>query len=388
MINVLRLYCGKVSRSDQIRYARHEGIGPVVAYNCTNRCNLWCVHCYSDAGQQGQELDTDQAKALLAQLVQARCPVVLFSGGEPLLRPDIMDLLAYARSVGLQAAISTNGTLIDRTSARELARVGVHYVGVSIDGPEHIHDLFRRRPGSFRGAVGGIESCKAAGIRVGIRYTISVHNIEHIPFVFGLAKDLEVRRLCFYHLVVCGRACREDIPTPAQTRLAMDTILDNALASADGLDEVLTVGNHADGPYLLLCMAREGHPNLKMAWACLKAAGGNRSGIGIACVGPDGNVFADQFWRNYSLGNVMERPFAQIWHDEGNHVLRLIRQKDMSADPRCLGCCWFEICKGNARFRGPDPALANWVNEPACYLSDQQIHQGQIPSPAWDASSE
>lgn len=386
MINILRLYCGKQAKSDQLRYTRRADLGPVVAYNCTNTCNLRCVHCYSNAGKKTDELDTDQVKNLLAQLKIAGCPVVLLSGGEPLLRNDILEIAGFAQGIGLTVAISTNGTLIDRRLADKLAALSVRYVGISIDGPADANDRFRGVPGSFAHAIEGIESCKAAGLRVGLRFTITVHNWRYIGFVFDLARQMGIRRLCFYHLVRCGRATAADAPNPALTRSIVDTIIELTSRYADYLDEVLTVGNHADGPYLIMRMIREGNPLHQDALTCLRRAGGNRSGLGIACIGPDGSVYADQFWRNYSLGNVLQRPFAQIWYDQTNPLLRLIRNHEGFADPRCQCCRWFDICKGNYRFLGPDPDRSNWLNEPACYLNDGEVSCQRPPSCTCEAS--
>lgn len=380
MINILRLYCGKSSASDHLRYTRRADLGPVVAYNCTNICNLRCIHCYSNAGEKTDELNTDQAKDLLTQLKDAGCPVVLLSGGEPLLRNDIMDIAGFAARIGLAVAISTNGTLIDRKMADRLAALLVRYVGISIDGPADANDRFRGVTGSFARAIGGIESCKAAGLRVGLRFTLTVHNWPYLGFVFDLARHLGIRRLCFYHLVRCGRASPADAPDAGLTRSILDTIIELTGSYADHLDEVLTVGNHADGPYLIMRMIREANPLYQEALSCLRQAAGNRSGLGIACVGPDGNVYADQFWRNYSLGNVRQRSFAQIWYDPTNPVLSLIRNKEGFADIRCRSCCWFDICRGNYRFLGPDPDISNWINEPACYLNDDEVSYQRPPS--------
>ncbi|MBP8303787.1 MAG: radical SAM protein [Phycisphaerae bacterium] len=375
MINVSKLYCGVAGSSDPLRYARSGRTGPVVAYNCTRRCNLRCEHCYSSSGcdRAPDELSLDQAKALLGQLKQASCPAVLFSGGEPLLRDDLFDLLGEARRIDLRAVLSTNGTLIDRGVAERLAGLGVSYVGISIDGPPAFHDGFRRSPGAFQRAVEGIGHCRRIGLRTGLRFTITRENAGHVPFVFDLARDQGILRICFYHLVRSGRVADEAVPSPAQVRSAVDAILERTALCAAWIGEVLTVDNHADGPYLLMRMEREGHPGLGEAQALLLRAGGNRVGQGIACVGWEGSVYTDQFWRNHTLGNVLHRPFGEIWQDTSDPVLWRLRHKDRFADPRCKGCRWFALCRGNYRCLGPDAAAGDWLNEPPCYLTDAEI---------------
>jgi Fe-coproporphyrin III synthase len=375
MINVSKLYNGMAGPSDHLRYTPSAGVGPVIAYNCTRRCNLRCEHCYSRSGcdQAQDELTTEQAKGLLAQLKEANCPVVLFSGGEPLLRDDLFVLLAESRRLGLRTVLSTNGTLIDGDTARRLADLAVAYVGISIDGPPAFHDTFRQAKGCFQRALKGIGCCQEAGLRTGLRFTITPQNAGYVAFVFDLARDQGIRRICFYHLVRSGRAESGAAPSLAQTRSAVDTIIEKTAFSKAWVDEVLTVDNHADGPYLLLRMDREGHPGLDAARALLIAAGGNKVGQGIACIGWEGNVYADQFWRNHVLGNVKEASFGRIWQDTSDPVLRWLRHKDRFADPRCKRCRWFDLCKGNYRCLGPDSAEENWFNEPPCYLTETEI---------------
>jgi radical SAM protein with 4Fe4S-binding SPASM domain len=322
-------------------------------------------------------LTTAQAKDLLAQLKHAGCPVVLFSGGEPLLREDIFEVLAEARRLGLRTVISTNGTLIDATMAKRLKELEVGYVGISIDGPEAFHDAFRQVPGCFDAALQGMQQCRSAGLKTGLRFTMTRDNIRHVPFVFDLAVSQNVRRICFYHLIRTGRAVclHEESPGIDQTRQALDVIIEQTQqhVQAGQIDEVLTVDNHADGPYLLLRMQQEGHSRVDQATQLLAHAGGSRVGTGIMSVGWDGQVYADQFWREYPLGNVTQRTFAEIWHRNNDPVLMKIRAKDTWAHPRCRSCKWFSLCKGNYRFLGPDPGQEHWINEPACYLTDQEI---------------
>lgn len=378
MINVSKLYSGTPGQSDELRYEHTTTTGPIVVYNCTPRCNLRCLHCYSasDCARRDAELDTDQAKKFLAGAVEINAPVVLFSGGEPLLRPDLFELLAEAKRLGLRTVISTNGTLIDEQTAAKLKEASLSYVGISLDGPEQIHDEFRQSKGAFKATLKGIQNCLDAGLRTGLRFTITKSNCLQVPLVFDIAAENKIRRICFYHLIRSGRATKleSEVLTPQQTRDVVDVIMQKTdeFARKGLVDEVLTVGNHADGPYLCAKMQRQGR-SIDQPKHLLLANGGNRIGEGIVCVGWDGSVYADQFWRSYSLGNVTQKSFREIWTNENEPVLKKLRNKDKFADKRCLKCKWFDLCKGNFRFLGPDPASKNWLLEPACYLTDDEI---------------
>ncbi len=379
MINISKLYCNLAGESDDLRYHKPKTFGPIAVYNCTARCNLQCLHCYSSSDPTcvRDQLTTEQAKQFLSQLPAANVPVVLFSGGEPLLREDLLELMAEARRLKLRTVISTNGTLITREVAQQLAELELSYAGISLDGQEPFHDEFRQVIGSFRKAIRGMENCRAAGLRTGLRFTITKLNASQVPAIFDIAVETGIRRICFYHLVSSGRATDlgEQSPSLQQTRDTIATIIDKTreLVDKDLVDEVLTVGNHADGPYLLVRMQQENHPDFDEAKRLLLSNGGNRVGEKISCVSWDGTVYADQFWRNYPLGNVTERPFAQIWTDETDPVLHKLRHKETFADPRCLKCQWFALCKGNYRFLGSDPSDEHWRNEPPCYLTDAEI---------------
>ncbi len=379
MINVSKLYCGLAGQSDALRYSSEKTHRPIAVYNCTTRCNLKCLHCYSSSGasKSASELSTSQAKELISQLADYRCPVVLFSGGEPLLREDIFELIAHAGKVGIKAVISTNGTLIDKTQAAKLAGAGISYVGISIDGPEPFHDKFRASKGSFQATMQGFANCRKAGIRMGLRFTITKHNAGQIEAVFDIAETAAIRRICFYHLIRMGRAkdMEDAVLSQQQTRLVVNTIIDKTdqFVNDDLVDEVLTVGNHADGPYLVTRMKRENSPLAPQAVNLLLANGGNRIGQNISSINWDGEVYADQFWRNYPLGNVTEKTFADIWDNSSDPVLHKLRNKSEYRDRRCAKCKWFDLCKGNFRFLGSDSSIESWQNEPACYLTDEEI---------------
>jgi 12,18-didecarboxysiroheme deacetylase len=391
MIGISKLYCGQVEPSDALRYGRHSGKlpshllqfsedkKPVVVWNMTRRCNLRCVHCYAKAlDESGRDaISTEQGKALLDDLAAYGAPVALFSGGEPLLREDLVELAKHAVGKGMRAVISTNGTLITKQKARELKEVGLSYVGISLDGGEAVHDKFRATPGAFRKALEGIANCQAEGLKVGLRFTVNRRNAGEVPVLFDLVRDLEVPRICFYHLVYSGRGSeliKEDLDH-AETRALLDLIMDHtrALFDAGTPKEVLTVDNHADGPYVWLRLKREDAGRAGEVFELLQYNEGNSSGRGIGCISWDGQVHADQFWRCHSFGNVLERPFSQIWDDPDIELLQKLKDKKAYVGGRCVRCRFLSVCAGNFRARAEARHGNVWAEDPACYLTDEEI---------------
>ena len=391
MIGISKLYCGTVAPSDVLRYgARSARLPshllqfsadkkPVVVWNCTRRCNLKCVHCYSHSAdvRYPDEMTTDEGYALLEDLAAFGSPVVLFSGGEPLMRDDLPELISRARKLGLRAVLSTNGTRITEAVAGRLARIGLSYVGVSLDGMEAANDAFRGVAGAFGQALAGIRNCIRAGVKVGLRFTINRRNAADVPAIFDLIRDENIPRACFYHLVYAGRGAalmNQDLDHDA-TRRMVDLIIDRtAELHAQGLaKEVLTVDNHADGPYLYLRMLREGNPRAADVLKLLQMNGGNSSGNGIGCVSWDGSVHPDQFWRHASLGNVRRRKFSEIWTDLGNPLLARLKDKRPFVTGRCARCRFLDVCGGNFRVRAEAATGDLWAPDPACYLSDEEI---------------
>jgi 12,18-didecarboxysiroheme deacetylase len=391
MIGISKLYCGTVEPSDALRYGRmssklpshllqfSKDKRPVIVWNITKRCNLKCVHCYAHAKDMAfdSELSTLEGKHLLDDLADFGVPVILFSGGEPLTRKDLPELAEYAVKKGMRAVISTNGTLITPEKAQILKKIGLSYVGISLDGMEEINDRFRGVKGAFKAALQGIENCKNAGIKVGLRFTINKSNSAEIPKIFELLEDMEIPRACFYHLVYAGRGTelvKEDL-SHEESRNAVDLILDLTKKLHDkGLSkEVLTVDNHADGPYLYLRLLKENPERAREVLELLQMNEGNSSGIGIGCISWDGEVHADQFWRHYSFGNVKDRPFSEIWTDTSDPLMRKLKQKKKHAKGRCATCRWLDICAGNFRVRSEAVTGDIWAPDPACYLTDEEI---------------
>ena len=375
MISISTLYCGRRLPSHRLRYGRPSEAGPVVVYNCTARCNLACAHCYSasTAAAPGDELSTPEAKRLLDDLAALGTPVVLFSGGEPTLREDLPDLVAHAAGAGVRAVISSNGTTITPAAARRLADAGAAYVGVSIDGTEQTHDSFRGYTGSFAAAMTGIDACRHAGVKVGLRMTLTRRNAAQIEDVFGLLTAHEIPRVCFYHLVYAGRGAglRGDDLSPDQRRDALDRIM--GLAAAHEQVEVLTVDNHADGPYVYLRLLREDPARAPEALDLLRANRGNASGVRLACVRPNGDVLPDQFSDGQRLGNVGDRPFGEIWTDGSSELLAGLRRFPRQVTGRCGRCRWLEVCNANLRARAEAATGDFWASDPSCQLTDEEI---------------
>ncbi len=394
MIGISKLYCGTVEPSDALRYGRDskrlpshllqfsKDKKPVVVWNMTRRCNLKCVHCYAQAKDMEfkNELSTEEGKALIDDLAAFGSPVMLFSGGEPTMRKDLPELAAYAREKGMRAVISTNGTLIDKDLAKKLKAVGLSYVGVSLDGVRETNDKFRGMKGAFDAALRGLHNCQEEGIKVGLRFTINKQNVRDIPAIFDLLEEENIPRVCFYHLVYAGRGSTmvdEDL-SPEESRKAVDLIMERtkALHEKGFPAEVLTVDNHCDGPYIYLKLLKENPERAAEVFELLSMNQGNSSGIGIGCVSWDGSVHADQFWRHYSFGNVRERPFSEIWTDQSDELMAGLKHRkpliQANAD-RCAKCKWFDVCNGNFRVRAEAVYGNVWADDPACYLTKEEI---------------
>ncbi len=391
MLSVTRLLTGTASPGDALRYGRLTGRmpphllhfsadkKPVVVWNLTRRCNLFCMHCYSDSHDRAYpgELTTKEGRALLDDLAEFGVPTVLFSGGEPLTRPDLFELAAYARDRGLRCVLSTNGTLITPEAARKIQRCGFSYVGVSLDGIGPVHDKVRGKKGAYEAALAGLRRCRDSGSRVGLRFTVHKRNVDQLAAIFDLLEREDIPRCCVYHLAYAGRGGRiraYDL-SPTETRRAVDHIFERAQGfHRRGLDkEVLTVDNHADNVYLYLRVRQEQPQRVEEVHQMLTWNGGNQSGIAVASVDPGGNVHADQFSWHYSFGNVRERPFGTIWTDTSEPRLALLKDRKSHLKGRCRSCRYLDICNGNLRVRAESCFDDFLAPDPACYLTDEEV---------------
>ena len=382
VLNVTALL-GSPSATDGLRYGHGSRMRsgaerrPVVVWNCTRRCNLACRHCYSDStAQRYDELSHEEGMAFIADVADFGSPALLLSGGEPFMRPDLLELMQEARDRGLAVTISSNGTMVSPARARAVAAAGVRYVGISVDGRQPEHDAFRGRRGAYRRALGGIAALRAEGVRVGVRVTLTASAIAALPDIFELVEREHINRACFYHLVPAGRGVAQESVDPAAARAAVEQIFGWAegLVERGAPTEVLTVDNYADGPALYLRTLARDPERAAGIRESLSWNGGarNASGRGLAAVDWLGRVKPDQFWGGPILGSVRERPLSQIWTDPPEELQRLRRRSD-NLQGRCAGCGYRDLCGGGLASRALASGRGLEGSDPGCHLTDREI---------------
>ena len=353
--------------------------GPVVIWNLIRRCNLACRHCYSisaDVDFAG-ELTTPEIERTMDDLKAFGVPVLILSGGEPLLHPDLFPIAQRAKAMGFYVGLSTNGTLIDDALLPRIAAVGFDYVGISLDGIEATHDRFRRKEGAFAASLAGVRRCRDAGIKVGLRFTLTQDNAHDLPALLALMETERVDKFYLSHLNYGGRGNvnRKTDAVFRTTRAAMDLVFDTAWRHLESgrPREFVTGNNDADGVYMLQWVRarfpeREAHLR-----AVLAQWGGNSSGVNIANIDNLGHVHPDTFWWDYTLGNVRERPFSAIWRDASDPLLAGMRAVPRPVQGRCAECAYLDVCGGNTRVRAWQLTGNAWAEDPGCYLDDDEL---------------
>jgi len=358
---------------------KQEPSGPVVVWNLIRRCNLACKHCYSISADKdfSGELSTQEVYAVMDDLDAFGVPVLILSGGEPLLRPDIFDISRRAKDGGFYVGLSTNGTLINADNIRDIAGAGYNYVGISLDGIGETHDRFRRMQGAFDASMHAIRLCQDLDIKVGIRFTMTADNSHHLPEMLQLLDDYDIDRFYFSHLNYAGRGNvhRNDDAIFEATRKCMDLLFDTCWRYVEQgkRKEFVTGNNDADGVYLLSWIQQHFPDRVQHMRAKLEQWGGNSTGVNIANIDNLGNVHPDTMWWNYSLGNVRDRPFSQIWPDISDPFMAGLKAQPRTLKGRCGQCDHIQICNGNTRVRAYQLSGDFWAEDPGCYLSDAEI---------------
>jgi len=355
---------------------------PVVIWNLIRRCNLTCKHCYTTSADINfpNELSTPEIYTVMDDLKAFKVPVLILSGGEPLLHPDIFNISRRAKDMGFYVALSSNGTKISADNIDEIAAINYQYIGVSLDGIKDTHDQFRRVKGSFDQALHGIRLCLEKDIKVGLRFTLTQDNAQDFPALLQLMDEHNIDKFYLSHLNYGGRGNknRKDDAHFAMTRAAMDLLFETSYQwLKEGKDrEFVTGNNDADAVYFLHWVARHFPDKVEHIKAKLEQWGGNASGVNVANIDNLGNVHPDTFWWHYDLGNVKDRPFSEIWLDTDDPLMAGLKQQPRPLEGRCATCHYQEICNGNTRVRAAQTTGNFWAEDPGCYLTDSEIAIG------------
>ncbi len=359
--------------------------GPVVIWNLIRRCNLTCKHCYATSADIdfAGELSTPEIHRVMDELHAFGVRVLILSGGEPLMHPDIFAIASRAKAMGFYVGLSSNGTLVTPQNIARLVELDLDYVGVSLDGLREIHDRFRRRAGAFDESLAGIRLCVKEGLKVGMRFTLTADNAADLPGLLALMRREGVDKFYLSHLNYAGRGNRNRMSDAAgdMTRTALDLLIRQCLEdiAADRRTEFVTGNNDADGVYLYHWVRRNMPDSAPRLRRMLQAWGGNSSGVNIANIDNLGKVHPDTMWWDYTLGNVRERPFGEIWNDTSDPLMAGLKQARRPLKGRCAACSHLDICGGNSRTRAWQLTGDPWSEDPGCYLSDEEIGVSGLP---------
>ncbi len=383
MIPVSVMVTGKGTVSVRIkgRYAPgspsrfSEELRPVVFWNITYACNLRCEHCYINAGPEPRkdELGRERLLGVAREIVELGLPLVIFSGGEPLLKREFWDVAAeLAGRERPRLALSTNGTLVSRDVARRLRSLGFSYVGVSLDSltPE-AHDRFRGVKGAFEAAVGGIRNAVEEGLDVGLRTTVTRWNYREAARMVDLAAKLGARRVSYYVLDSIGRArlIVHDLPTRGQLREFVDAIMSKA-RDYEGVVEVELVRSNFAGIYIADRLSRT--PDEFRRHLSLISAQGD-CGRKTISIYPDGTVRPCQFIDQYVIGDLRTQSLRGILSLDNLELLRFVKLYEGLRGPRCGSCPFRVVCGGGSRGRAEAAAGDFWGDEPLCFIDPLEI---------------
>ncbi len=321
-------------------------------WESTSRCNLSCVHCRRlETEDSDNELSTDEVKKVFDSVSDLGKPVVVFSGGEPLLRDDWEELAQYAGSLSLPTALATNGTLINDKTASQVVKAGFRRVAVSLDGPDpQTHDEFRGLSGAFEKAIAGIKALNRVGMPIQINSTIAAHNADRIDDLYELAEFLNAVAIHLFLLVPVG--CGLEIAKTHQLSAkryerVLGWVCDKQLASEKSLELRVTCA-----PHYYRIAAQRG--------ATLTSERGCLCGLSVVFVSHTGEVFPCGYLPK-SCGSVRNKYLAQIWNNSA--VFNNLRNLDLEG--KCESCDFKAIC-GGCRARA-FAATGNYLaSEPFC----------------------
>ncbi len=346
--------------------------GSIVIWNFTNRCNLSCLHCYSKASLDSVDtLTTETIKKTIDEFVQNKIKFIIFSGGEPLVRKDIFEIASYAKSKGIVTYLSSNGLYINNSNAKQIVAT-FDYIGVSIDGDEATHDVFRGLKGSFKKSIEAMRLIQKVGGKVGIRFTLTKQTLASLPFIFELSQKEEFAKIYISHLVYSGRGLDNlamDISQEERYE-AVKYIIDKAFEYEKTNQNIeIVTGNMEVDAILFLKEIEKKYPKLtETVKNKLQSWGGNSAGKKLLNIDSFGFVKPDPFFP-HTIGNILTDSFTHIWNNKENKILERLRETPRKISGICEDCEYVHMCNGGSRSRANAIFDDLWGEDPSCYLS-------------------
>lgn len=337
-------------------------------WEVTGACNLRCIHCHAISGKSAaDELTTAEAKRLIDVVASVRdFRMLVFTGGEPLIRADIFDLLEHSRRAGLQNVIATNGTLIDEKTAFRLKKTGVVGVAVSLDSPvSSIHNRIRANPDAFERAMRGIHAIKKAGILLQINVTAMEYNFDVLGDLIAMADREGSGIMLMYQLVPVGRGSSIENAT-------LDTSENKRLLKSirEKQQTVSTIVEPVAGPqYWPYLIEEKGRTDKLSMWVAEKVFHGCSAGRGFVYIKANGDVWPCPFV-DIKAGNVREHDFLHIW--ENSEIFRTLRNREVTLKGTCGSCNYRKIC-GGCRGRALAYTGDYLGEDPSCFIQNSEI---------------
>jgi radical SAM protein with 4Fe4S-binding SPASM domain len=332
-------------------------------WEMTAACNLRCIHCHASGGEPAaDELTTEEAKCLLDQLAEvSEFRMMAFTGGEPLVRRDLFELLAYSQALGFTNTMATNATLIDDAVARRLSRYGVVIAAVSLDGFDAAtHDYVRGQPGSFEAALQGMRALRRAGILLHINITAMEYNMDQMGPLMALVDELGAGILLMYQLVAVGRGRGiGDATLDLSANERLIRFMAQAQRTARAIME--PVAGPQYWPFLLQRAGIHSGPFLRLAEMVFH---GCSAGRGFVYIKPNGEVWPCPFIE-VSCGNVRQTPFSTIWATAP--ILEDLRRREERLNGRCGECDYRRLC-GGCRGRALAVTGDYLAEDPSCFI--------------------
>lgn len=338
-------------------------------WEVTSACNEHCIHCHTAGGKRSpDELTTEEGKRLIEQIAFVKeFRMLVFTGGEPMVRPDLMDLLAHSKRVGFKNVIATNGILIDDSLAKELRKLQVVGLAISLDHTDPaVHNYIRQRDDAFERAIRAIQACQRAGIVLQINITAMQYNLDDLENLYQMASDMGAAIVLNYQLVPVGRGVR--IKEKQLTRDQNEALLSNLCRLQKRFNTVI---EPVAGPQywaMLLSGSKNGRPKpgplRRLGFGLVnRLFHGCTAGRGLVYIKPNGDVWACPFME-LSAGNIRRTPFRHIWQDAP--LFLALRDRSLLKGT-CGTCAGKEICGG---CRGRAMALTGDLlgEDPACFL--------------------